>query len=236
MSQSFEDVESRIRAAYDRRRNNPAAARREGWFDKGSVFLQQEREREVLDLLRREIGEDLSQVKILDLGCGTGYFLREFIKWGARPENITGVDLLEESVAEARARCPSTVHVGCGSGAALGFTPGYFDIVLQSTVFTSILDSALRGRVAAEMLRVVRPGGLLIWYDFMVNNPSNPDVAAVKAKEIRELFSHCRIDLRRVTLAPPLLRKLAPLSWMACYLLSKLPFLCTHYLGAIRKR
>jgi hypothetical protein len=57
----------------------------------------------------------------------------------------------------------------------------------------------------------------------------------VKTREIRELFPHCRIQLQRITLAPPLLRSLAPLSWMACYLLSKIPFLCTNVLGTIRK-
>jgi len=181
------------------------------------------------------MGSDLSQAKILEVGCGTGYFLREFIKWGARPENITGIDLLEESVAYARTRCPPTVRLETGSAAELPFPGGHFDIVLQSTVFTSILDSGLRRQVAGEMLRVLRPGGLILWYDFTVDNPFNPDVAAVKAREIRQLFPKCRIDLRRATLAPPLLRKLAPLSWTACYLLSKIPFLCSHLLGAIRK-
>jgi ubiquinone/menaquinone biosynthesis C-methylase UbiE len=233
---SFDDAESRIRAAYQRRRTDPAARQRESWFDRGNLFLQQERERKILELVEREMAADLSQAKILEVGCGSGYFLREFIKWGAQPENVTGIDLLEESVAYARTRCPPTVRVETGSAAQLRFPGGHFDVVLQSTVFTSILDSGLRRQVAAEMLRVLRPGGLVLWYDFTVDNPFNPDVAAVKAREVRQLFPNCRIDLHRVTLAPPLLRKLAPLSWTACYLLSKVPFLCTHLLGAIRKQ
>jgi len=53
--------------------------------------------------------------------------------------------------------------------------------------------------------------------------------------EIQSLFPGCDVRLKRITLAPPLTRRVAPYSWLVCYLLSKVPFLCTHYLGVIRK-
>jgi hypothetical protein len=89
--------------------------------------------------------------------------------------------------------------------------------------------------MAAEMLRVVKPTGLILWYDYHVNNPWNKDVRGVKRREIYELFPNCQIDLERITLLPPLARALAPYSYLACYLMEKFPLLCTHYLGAIRK-
>ena len=89
--------------------------------------------------------------------------------------------------------------------------------------------------MAAEMLRVVKPTGLILWYDYHVNNPWNSDVQGVKRREIYDLFPNCRIDLERITLLPPLARVLAPYSYLACYLMEKFPLLCTHYLGAIRK-
>src|SRR5262249_33206610 len=106
----------------------------------------------------------------------------------------------------------------------------------QSTVFTSILDPELKLRVAAEMIRVANPNGCILWYDYHVNNPRNNDVRGVKRREITQLFPGCQIDLRRITLLPPLARCLAPYSYLACYLLEKLPPLCTHYLGVIRKK
>jgi hypothetical protein len=60
-------------------------------------------------------------------------------------------------------------------------------------------------------------------------------VRGVKKREIHRLFPGCRIELRRITLAPPLVRVLAPYSWLSCYLLERIPWLCTHYLGVIRK-
>ena len=92
----------------------------------------------------------------------------------------------------------------------------------------------MRRQIASEMRRVTRPDGLIVWYDFDINNPSNPDVRAVKKPEIMELFPDCSIDLHRVGLAPPLYRFFAPYSWILCELLQMLPMLRTHQLGAIR--
>jgi hypothetical protein len=88
--------------------------------------------------------------------------------------------------------------------------------------------------MASEMLRVVKPDGLIIWYDYYVNNPWNTDVRGVNKREIHRLFPGCRVELRRITLVPPLARLLAPYSWLSCYLLGRIPWLRTFYLGVIQ--
>jgi SAM-dependent methyltransferase len=230
---SMHGEEARIRAAYARRPGNDP---RYSWFNPGHVFTVQERERHLLALLRRYGFESLRTGKILEIGCGSGYWLREFIKWGARPENITGIDLLPERIVEARTLCPSQVTTICGSAAALGLPDGSFDLVLQSTVFSSILDLGMRRQVAGEMLRVLKSDGLVVWYDYHVNNPWNRDVRGVRRSEIRDLFPGSVLDLRPITVAPPLVRRLAPYSFLACHLLRRIPWLCTHYLGVIRRK
>lgn len=91
----------------------------------------------------------------------------------------------------------------------------------------------MKMRIAAEMRRVLKPDGLILWYDYHMNNPNNPDVRGVKAGEIHALFPGSDIRLEKITLAPPLARLLAPCSWLLCDLLGNFPFLCTHYLGVI---
>ena len=125
--------------------------------------------------------------------------------------------------------------IRCGNASQLALPDAAFDLVFQSTVFTSILDGRTKQQIAGEMLRVVRSDGLIVWYDYHVNNPSNPDVRAVKKREIHELFPRCYIELHRTTLAPPLGRWIAPRSWLLACFLENIPFLCTHYIGIIRK-
>lgn len=223
--------EDRIRRVYEARRDDG----RYSWLDRGHQFIMHGAERGVLDALRRSGVHALRDATVLEVGCGTGYWLRAMVQWGASPQRLVGVDLLPDRIAEALAACPRGVRLLTGSATSLPFADGTFDLVLQSTVFTSILDRAVRQRVAAEMLRVLRPEGAILWYDFLVNNPRNRDVRGVPLRELRSLFPGCRIDVRRVTLAPPLARAVAPRSWVLASLLSAVPLLCTHYAGTIRQ-
>lgn len=226
--------ETRIRDAYERRKPTSLDALY-SFFNRGSLFMLQERERRVLSLLNQEGQAPLQALRILDVGCGTGFWIRDLIRWGASPRHITGVDLLEERVVEAQCLSPEGVTFHCRNATALEFPDETFDLIIQSTVFSSILDRDMQDHLAHEMTRVLSPGGLILWYDFHVNNPRNPDVRGVTSSEIHRLFQGCSIGLRRITLAPPLTRILAPISWVGCQLLSAVPLLCTHYLGTIRK-
>jgi SAM-dependent methyltransferase len=145
------------------------------------------------------------------------------------------VDLLGHRLAEARRLSAPEVELAGASGTALPFRDAEFDLVLQSTVFTSILDAEVRRAVAREMLRVLRPDGAILWYDYHVNNPRNPDVRRVGRGEIEALFPGCRLELRRVTLAPPITRLLAARAWTLCQMVAGVPWLRTHYLGLVWK-
>jgi len=67
----------------------------------------------------------------------------------------------------------------CGDASRLPFKDGSFDIVMQFTVFTSILDREVKKAVATEMLRVLKADGIILWYDYHMNNPKNPDVKGI---------------------------------------------------------
>jgi hypothetical protein len=86
------------------------------------------------------------------------------------------------------------------------------------------------------MVRVLKPGGVILWYDYFVSKPSNRDVRGIGRDEMNALFPDCYFDIKRSTLAPPIARALAPSSFLLCYLLEKIPLLKTHYLALIRRR
>jgi len=222
--------EERIRKVYAHRHLRAA---RYSLFNPAQLLATHDLEAALLDLLKRKHKADLRQQKILEIGCGTGYWLRRLIDWGAQPTNLMGVDLLPERISEATTLSAPGVKFICRSAADTGVPNQSIDLVLQFTVFTSILDNALRRAVAREMVRVLKPDGLIIWYDYHVNNPRNPNVRRVPKSEIKVLFPDCLLGLRRITLAPPISRFVAPYSPLACLILRKLPFLCTHYLASI---
>ena len=137
---------------------------------------------------------------------------------------------LPERHAAARARLPEAVRLSCGDASAEPVAPGSIDIVLASTVFSSLLDDAFQQRLAAAMWQWLRPGGGVLWYDFTVDNPRNPDVRGVPAARIRALFPEARLESRRVTLAPPLARAVCRLHPGLYTLCNALPPLRTHLL------
>jgi len=204
------------------------------YFNKGKLYIAQEREKIILDLLKKYNFSKLSNKKILDVGCGTGAVLRDFIKYGAKPKYLYGIDLLDDRIEIAKDISPN-INFKCGDASNLPYKDESFDIVAQFTVFTSILNKEIKKYIAKEMLRVLKKEGIILWYDFSYNNPRNPDVEGLKKKEIINLFPNCKFTFKRVTLAPPIVRFIVPRSWLLCYLLEKLSFLCTHYLVIIRK-
>jgi len=85
--------------------------------------------------------------KNLELGCGTGLWIGEFVKWGVRPENLTGTNLQMDSLILAHSYHSEKVGFVCGNGAYLPFPPDTFDSILISTVFNYILGRKFPARV-----------------------------------------------------------------------------------------
>lgn len=224
----------RIKKAYAKR-NSLIKDDRYSYFNQANLFIVHLREKEMLRLLHYAGMNSLKDTIILDVGCGRGRVLQRFVDYGALPEDLFGIDLLPDRIEQAQKLNPG-INFKCGDAQKLPYRDESFDIVLQFTVFTSVLDEQMKGNIAREMLRVLKRDGIILWYDYHVNNPKNPDVKGVKKKEIKQLFPNCSFHFRRITLAPPLVRVIAPYSLLLCYLLEKIPLLCTHYLTVIRRR
>ena len=223
----------RIRQEYISRDQRLASSDIYSPFNPSGLFLVQQRQQAILQLLRNADFYPLKNRSILEVGCGSGGVLLEYLSYGVAPERLHGTDLLQDRVVEAHARLPH-LPLTCADGQHLPYPNETFDLVLQYTVFSSILDDDIKTKVAKEMLRVVRKtGGMIVWYDFWLN-PTNPQTRGIRPPEIRQLFPDCWFEFHRVTLAPPITRKLIRFSWLSCYLLEKMRLLNTHYLVAIR--
>ena len=194
-----------------------------------------ERQRAMLTLFARHGVRDLPALRLLEVGCGQGGNLLELLRLGFRPEHLSGIELLPDRVAEARRCLPAALALHEGDALQAPIAEASQDLVFVATVFSSLLDDAFQQRLADAMWRWVKPGGAVLWYDFTVDNPRNPDVRGVPLARVRALFPQGRIDRLRVTLAPPIARAVAPLHPALYTLFNTLPALRTHVLAWIAK-
>jgi SAM-dependent methyltransferase len=145
----------RIRRAYEARDAVGGSLYR--WENPGYVVYMHALERAVLQALR-DASVRVADARVLDIGCGSGYFLHRFLEYGAR--ECHGVDLMEERIAAGRQRYP-TLELRVGSATELPYPDGTFDLVTQFTCLSSILDDDVRLTVAGEMRRAARGGWIL---------------------------------------------------------------------------
>jgi ubiquinone/menaquinone biosynthesis C-methylase UbiE len=235
-SQGLSNVEGendRVRRAYEKRKA-------QGWdqryclFNKGYLLSVQERERVLLSMLARTLGTQLSDKHLLDIGCGTGGTLLPMLQYGFQPECCFGIDILADRIAAARKRLPN-VTFQCCSAQHIPFTENSFDLATMFTCLSSILSDSIRAEVCRVSMRVLKPGGWVLIYDFRINNPFNPDVRAVSLKELKRYYSGCRYITKTLTLLPMLGRAVGKCSPALCGLLSLCPFLRMHRMTMFQK-
>ena len=186
----------RIRAAYGER--DAAAETPYRWSNPGYVTYMQLLERALLRALD-DAATPLAGARVLDVGCGSGYFLHRLSEYGAG--ECHGIDLLASRIEAARERYPGQEwHVG--SATELPFAEGSFDLVTQFTCLSSIVDDATRAAAAREMLRVAGRDGHVLSLDMRLGSrPGSAGTPTIGLEEdaLRSLFGEPRL-LRRVAL------------------------------------
>ncbi len=196
-------------------------------------FLKSQLKKDIHKLLKRHSANvSWDTTRILEVGCGNGNVLMDFHQLGVKQENLIGVDLLLTRLKKARQDYP-LLKVTCADGKYLPYSPGAFDMILQFTVFSSILDYKIKRSLALEMQRVLKKDGVILWYDFWWN-PTNYQTHGIGLREIRSLFNGMHIRTQKVTLAPPIARRMVPLSPSFSIWLESLSILNSHYLALIK--
>ena len=194
----------------------------------------QERQRTMLRLFADLGWSDFSQRRVVEVGCGAGGNLLELLRMGFMPRNLKGIELLPGRHEHACEVLPSSLRLILGDAlsdeAERLIPPASQDIVMQFTVFSSVLDDMGRLQLADAMWRWVRPGGGVLWYDFVVNNPFNDDVRGVPVDEIRRLFPQAVLHVKPITLAPPVARWVCRKAPWLYPVVERLPGLRTHVL------
>lgn len=127
------------------------------WFNRLMDDLQWRAVRRALEIAAIPPG-----ARILDVGCGTGRWLRRYLEFGFQP---TGVDATQGMLRLARSRRTVSPLVA-GESFRLPFADSAFDSVSDITVAQHI-PADLQPAALAEMMRVLKPGGALILFELI---------------------------------------------------------------------
>lgn len=141
----------------------------------------------VVRTLRAATDLDRATASVLDVGCGSCGSLVTFLQLGFLPNNLHGIDIIEERIAEGRARY-SNLMLTCDNAAAMSFPSDSFDVVTESTMFVQLTDEVLATSIADEMIRVCKPGGYLLLIDWRYGKPGNRAYRALSRSRIDSLF------------------------------------------------
>ncbi|MFC7333862.1 class I SAM-dependent methyltransferase [Rhodocista pekingensis] len=126
------------------------------------------------DAMRRQVlvplaehlrGRPVRDLRLLDVAAGTGRFLT-FVKDNWPRLDVTALDLSAPYLAQARRTLSpwSRHHAVQAPAEAMPFPDASFDVVTCIFLLHE-LPQAVRARAAAEMARVLKPGGLLVVMD-----------------------------------------------------------------------
>jgi ubiquinone/menaquinone biosynthesis C-methylase UbiE len=200
----------------------------------GNLAMLAERYRVIEEMLAAAAMLPLGGTRILDVGCGTGQLLARFAELGAHPDALYGVDLMPDRIEAARATL-SEAHFDVGNAEAMDFADEQFDLVVLSTVLSSILDDRMRRNVVAEVMRVTAQRGAVLIYDFRVPSPTNRQVRALSRRDLGRLFAGWHLQARSLTVVPPVTRRLGRATERMYGWLAAMPFLRTHNMVLLRR-
>ena len=108
-----------------------------------------------------------SNSDILDYGCGVGSSLEKVIKF--KPKKIIGIDISEVSIEKAKTNCglKSNIELYVDNCEKTKFENNSFDIVYG----TGILHHLNIDICVSEILRILKPGGKLLFIEPLGTNP-----------------------------------------------------------------
>jgi len=205
-------------------------------YFKPDVYMNnQERERAIIQMFVKHGFSNPENLKLLDVGSGHGKNFLNFLKFGFQPNNMTGIELFEDRCKYARTILPRDISLISGDALKANIENESMDVICQFVVFSSILDDVFQQDLANKMWDWLKPGGIILWFDFVYNNPSNKDVRRVSKKRVKELFPKGKFSFKRVILAPPISRRISELSPKLYTVFNAMPFLRSHVLGFIKK-
>jgi glycosyltransferase involved in cell wall biosynthesis/protein-L-isoaspartate O-methyltransferase len=171
--------------------------------------------------------------RVLDIGCGTGWWLERLAAGPDVAASLHGVELQPERVRMASERVPDAVVVE-GDARRLPFEDGSFDVVSMLTLLSSLAERADVALALREARRVLAPGGGLLVWEPRLPNPLNRNTQLITARLVRGALGDVQLSARTITVLPPVARRLGRRTGVLYPRLAGIPALRSHRLIYVR--
>lgn len=210
---------------------SPGAARR-AWNLRNPGNAEARRELSALMLARTREAID-GGGRILDVGCGTGWWLETLATTGVDERRLYGLDADPGRVDQARKRVPGA-SILAGDARSLPFEADRFALVTCVLLLSSLRPGNTVTQAIDEMWRVLRPGGQLVCYEFRIRKPFGESTRLVRTREIDARFGAAS-SRATATVLPPLARRLGRFTGPLYARLARIPAATTHVVTMHRK-
>ena len=120
----------------------------------------------LVDDIKNKLHLDGSSNSILDVGCGNGLLLSAL---AGGIEKISGVDYADAMVSKAKSSIPNG-HFEAGPANRLTFNSNEYSRVLCYSIFHYFPDVNYAQQTLNELVRVCRPGGVILVGDLLDKN------------------------------------------------------------------
>lgn len=225
------DERLRVRRTYERYADS--ARRKRSWSaqNPGNAAIR----RELVGVVFGIAGRELRAAKtILDVGCGSGWWLEQLGGCSDVQAALHGVEILPERLASAQLRAPHA-ELLLADARELPFADERFDVVTMLTVLSSLGSLADAGQALREAWRVLSADGVLLVWEPRIPNPLNRSTVFIPRAVFRNSLPAHRTEARSTTLLPLLARSLGRATEAVYPGLAKIGLLRTHRLVAARK-
>ncbi len=184
---------------------------------------------ELMDVVFTTTGSELQAARqILDVGCGTGWWLERLAADARVTAGLHGVDIRSERVAAARARVPSA-QVSAADARELPYPDDRFDVVSLFTVLSSLATREDVEKVLTDVKRVLAPGGVVLIWEPRILNPMNRRTRMISLPTLRRCLGDS-LEVRSTTVVPWLARRLRSRTEAVYPRLAAIPVFRTHRL------
>lgn len=156
--------ESEIKEFYKNRDRDNQYERQWGYVNSVSAAYWRLRDELVFNAILSHFDTLSTSPKVLEIGTGYGHELAKLGFLGIPHSHLTGVDLVPERLNRANIIYPS-INFSQQDAVKLTFADSSFDIVLQFTCVMHAVSNELQQAICQEMCRVLKPGGIIIWWD-----------------------------------------------------------------------